>query len=345
MRLKEIEIHVYGRVQGVLFRATIQREALKRNINGFVMNRADGSVEIVAQAGKKSLESFLQWIQESPGFSSVKGLSYHWRKIGENFKTFAVIKDKPFFADQARGFFNLGRSLLAPSGKIPLHIAIIPDGNRRWAKKKGRRPEFGHYTAASFQHIHELFEEARRLGVKYLTLWGFSTENWKRDSRETRAIFDLLLQNIERFKEEAERQHIRFKHIGRKDRLPKDLVKTLSDLEKETEHYTEFNVQLCLDYGGRDEIIRAVNGVIKKRVKKVNEKDFMSYLDSADIPDIDLIIRTSGEQRLSGFMPFQSAYAELYFCDVHFPDFTPRELRKAVEEYGRRKRTFGGGVR
>lgn len=345
MKLKEIEVHVYGRVQGVLFRATIQKEALKKGINGFVMNRADGSVEIVAQGKKKVLEKFLQWIQESPGFSSVRGLSYHWRGVGEKFNSFVVVKDKPFLADQVRGFFNLGKSFLSPSGKIPIHVAIIPDGNRRWAKKKGRRPEFGHYTAASFQHIHELFDEARRMGIKYITLWGFSTENWKRDTRETKAIFDLLLQNIERFREEAERQHIRFRHLGRKDRLPKEIIKALSELEIETKNYTEFNVQLCLDYGGRDEIIRAVNGALKSGAKKVDESSFMNYLDSADIPDVDLIIRTSGEQRLSGFMPFQSAYAELYFCNMHFPDFTPRELRKAVEEYGRRKRTFGGGVR
>ncbi len=343
MRLKELEVHIYGRVQGVLFRATIQKEAQRCGLVGFVMNRADGSVEVVAQGKRRILEEFLKWIQGSPGFSAVRGLSYHWRKNGEKFDSFSVIKDKSFVADQIRGFFNLGKSLLSkPLGKVPVHVAIIPDGNRRWAKKKGRRPDFGHYTAASFQHLRELFDESRRLGIKYLTLWGFSTENWKRDSREIQAIFHLLLNNIGRFREEAHSQHIRFRHLGRKDRLPKELLYELENLEHETENYTDFHVQLCLDYGGRDELLRAVNAVLKKKTRTIDESHFMHYLDSSGIPDVDLVIRTSGEQRLSGFMPFQSTYAELYFASVHFPDFNAKELRKAVEEYVKRQRRFGG---
>ncbi|MEK6825476.1 MAG: polyprenyl diphosphate synthase [Nanoarchaeota archaeon] len=342
MSIRELEIHVYGRVQGVLFRAAIQKEADRKELKGFVMNRADGSVEIVAQGKKKILEQFLVWIQASPGFSHVRGLSYDWRSVGERFKEFSVVKDKPFVTDQIRGFFNLGKALLKPHGKVPQHVAIIPDGNRRWAKKKGRRPDFGHYTAAGFSHLRDLFNEARSLGVRYLTLWGFSTENWKRDASEIRALFTLLLQNIEHFREEAHLQHIRFRHIGRKDRLPKELLYALRSLEEETKKYTDFHVQLCLDYGGKDELLRAMNIVLKEKLKSVDEKRFVKYLDSADIPDVDLIIRTSGEQRLSGFMPFQSTYAELYFSSVHFPDFTARELRKAVDEYGKRQRRFGG---
>ncbi len=341
---KELEIHIYGRVQGVNFRNILKREAENKGLTGFAMNRVDGSVEVVVQGKTKLVEQYLHWIQCSPGFSSVRGLSYHWRSVGQEFDSFQVIKDSSFVIDKVKSFVHLGKSFLPQKSlKVPLHLAIIPDGNRRWAKKKGKRPEFGHYTAASFQHLQELFEEARKFGVKYLTLWGFSTENWKRDSLETKAIFDLLLQNIERFRDEAHSQKIRFRHLGRKDRLPKGLLHALEKLEKETAIYTEFNVQLCLDYGGKDELLRAVNAILKQGIRSIDELNFSGYLDSASIPDVDLVVRTSGEQRLSGFMPFQSAYAELYFSNVHFPDFTAKELRKAIEEYSKRQRRFGGG--
>jgi len=133
--------------------------------------------------------------------------------------------------------------------------------------------------------------------------------------------------------------------LGRKDRLPRKLVKALRKLEEETHDYSDFNVQLCLDYGGRDEIIRAVNKMLKSGVKKVDEKMFSDNLDSAGIPDPDLIIRTSGEKRLSGLLPFQSVYAELYFSDSYFPDFDALELRKAVKSFGNRVRRFGGTAR
>lgn len=224
---------------------------------------------------------------------------------------------------------------------MPMHVSIIPDGNRRWAREKGLVASEGHRKSGSYEHIRVLFDEARRLGIKYLSFWGFSTENWKREKKEIEEIFRLVLKAIEQWRDDAHENKIRFRHFGRKDRLPKNLVSEIEKLEKETEKYSDFNVCICLDYGGRDEIVRAVNKILGSGMKKIDEKEFAKYLDSFDVPDPDLIIRTSAEYRTSGFMPFQSAYSEWYFADVHFPDFDACELRKSVEEFSKRKRNLG----
>jgi len=231
---------------------------------------------------------------------------------------------------------------MTKENKIPIHLSIIPDGNRRWAKAKGLLASEGHRRAGSYEHIKNLFDEVKKLGIKYLSFWGFSTDNWKRDKKEIEEIFKLVLKAIGEWRKEAFENKIRFRHFGRKDRLPKNLVDEIEKLEEETKGFENFNVNLCLDYGGRDEIVRAVNKILKSGKKEINEGEFMEYLDSAGIPEPDLIVRTSGEQRTSGFMPFQAAYAELYFADVHFPDFDACELGKAVEEFAKRKRRFGG---
>jgi undecaprenyl diphosphate synthase len=223
----------------------------------------------------------------------------------------------------------------------PVHVCIIPDGNRRWAKAQKLRPWQGHKVAASSEHILALLDECIAQGVSYVTLWAFSTENWKRDKPEVDALFSLLRESFRDFKSEFIKRKIRFRHIGRKDRLPKEIVSDLESLEKETKSFSRYYVQICLDYGGRDELVRAFNVLLKEGKKDINEDDIESVLDTHGIPDPDLIIRTSGEQRLSGFMPFQSAYAEFYFAPMHFPDFGPAELRAAFEEFGRRKRNFG----
>jgi len=228
------------------------------------------------------------------------------------------------------------------TNKIPVHLCIIPDGNRRWAKSKGLIASAGHKRAGSYEHIKDLFDAARNLGVKYLSFWGFSTENWKRDKKEIDAIFELVSKAVKEWRKEAVENKIRFRHIGRKDRLPKDLIEEIDKLEKETKDYRDFNVQICLDYGGRDEIVRAVNKALRFGLKEIDENKFSELLDTNSIPEPDLIIRTSGEKRTSGFMPFQSAYSELYFSDVHFPDFDACELENAISEFGKRKRNFGG---
>ena len=190
--------------------------------------------------------------------------------------------------------------------------------------------------------MFSLSNEAKKLGIEYISFWGFSTENWKRDKKEVDIIFKILDNALDEFEEEFLEKKIRFRHFGRKDRISKKLLVKIKKLEEKTKNFKEFNVQLCLDYGGRDELLRTMNKLLKGKKKKIDEQTFSNSLDSQGVPDPDLIIRTSGEQRLSGLMPFQAIYAELYFTKKNFPDFDKKELRKAVKEFGRRKRRFGG---
>jgi len=274
-------------------------------------------------------------------------LSFKWKEPSINYNEFSVVQEGSFIEDKAKSLMNLGKTMIwgSKQGKMPVHIAIIPDGNRRWAKEKGMIGSMGHYKAGSYGNLRELFEEAKNYGVKYMSIWGFSTENWSRDKQEVKAIFNLILKSVDEFRKDAEKNRVRFVHFGRKNRLPKELADALNDLEEQTKNYDEFNVQLFLDYGGRDEILRAVNRMLKEGVKKIDEKVFAEHLDTRGVPDPDLIIRTSGEKRISGLMPWQSVYAEYYFTNTHFPDFDAKELRKAIEEFGKRERRFGGNVK
>ncbi len=343
VEIGEVEIELSGRVQGVNVRNMVKKYADSLNLRGYAMNRKEGSVLIIAQGESEKLHNLILWIKNSPGLSKVEDINYFWKKPLARYSAFDVIREDNYMIDKAKSLVNLGKSLIINNKKnVPGHVLIIPDGNRRWARERGLSASFGHYTSASNERIMELFLEAKRLGVKYLSLWGFSTENWKRDEKEIKAIFNLILKKIDKLKEEAHKHRIRFKHLGRKDRLPRDLMKKLKELERETENYNDLNVQLLLDYGGRDEIIRAVNKILNAKIRKIDESIFISYLDSKDIPDPDLIIRTSGEQRTSGAMPFQATYSELYFADVYFPEFGAEELRKAIRSFSERVRRFGG---
>jgi undecaprenyl diphosphate synthase len=343
--IRELRLEIFGRVQGVGFRDAVRKFAFDNDLRGFVRNRDDGSVLLVAQGEKKKLHELLHKVQSNPGMpglSQVAGMSFYWQDIKEPREGFEIVREKSFIEDQIGNFIGLGKKLVGKEDKkVPEHITIIPDGNRRWAREKGMKAYYGHYKGGSYGHMDALFNEAKKLGVKYMSFWGFSTENWNRNKDEIKAIFNLVLSMSEKFRKDAHKNKIRFRHIGRKDRLPKKLLVELEKLEKETAVYSDFNVQLCLDYGGRDEIMRAVNDIVKEG-KRVNEKKFVEFLDTFGIPDPDLIIRTSGENRTSGMMPFQSVYAELYFSDLYFPDFDAFELRKAVEEFSRRVRRFGG---
>lgn len=224
---------------------------------------------------------------------------------------------------------------------LPLHVGIIPDGNRRWAKSQGLDAIKG-YSKVDYNHIESLLLEAKELGIKYMSLWFFSTENWKRPKSEVNFLFSHFENNVKVVLSGAIKNKIRIKHIGRKDRLPKKVLDGLSLLENETSNFSDFTALICMDYGGRDEIIRTVNNIISSGKDNISEEDFKKYLDTSGIPDPDLIIRTSGEQRLSGFMPFQSVYSEFYFVDMHFPDFKPKDLKVAIEDYSKRKRRLGG---
>lgn len=221
---------------------------------------------------------------------------------------------------------------------LPQHVAFIMDGNRRWARRLGLTSFQGHKKG--LERSKEIIDECKELGISCVTLWGFSTENWSRSKREV----DYLMRLFERFLDGHidgfHKNAIRIFHIGRKDRLPVSLVKKIADAEKLTRNNSSLTLCIALDYGGRDELCRAVRKM--KNNKDCSEDKIRVLIDTADLPDPDLIVRTSGEMRLSGFLMWQGAYSELYFTKKCFPEFTVFEFHKALKEYGRRRRTYGG---
>ncbi len=222
----------------------------------------------------------------------------------------------------------------------PHHVALIPDGNRRWAKKKGLPTFEGHRRG--FQQVKKLSKKVRELGITVFTVWAFSTENWNRAKEEVNYLMKIYEQWIDENLKEAIKDNVRIIHIGRKDRIPELLRGKLQNAEDKTQKLRKHYFVIALDYGGHDEILRAVEKG-KKIESKISEEQFETLLDTRDIPypNPDLIIRTSGEQRSSGFMPWQSAYAEYLFVKKHLPDFTPEDFKKCIDEYLRRKRRFG----
>ena len=224
---------------------------------------------------------------------------------------------------------------------LPRHLAIIMDGNGRWAKKRHLPRVFGH--RAGMVSVRQVIEECARLGIKVLTLYAFSTENWSRPSSEVQFLFRLLKGYLRREKARLIRNNIVVRTIGEIDKLPGDIQKMLKELVQETSSNSGLIVNLALNYGGRQEIISAINRYLNSGQKEVlNQETFSRYLDTADLPDPDLIIRTSGEMRLSNFLLWQSAYSELYFTRTLWPDFRRQQLLKALREYPKRQRRFGG---
>ncbi len=221
------------------------------------------------------------------------------------------------------------------------HVAIIPDGNRRWAMQKGLPSIEGHRRG--FDMIQNLAKYLRSIDVRILTVWAFSTENWNRDKKEIDYLMGIYERWLDIDLKTALKEEIRIIHLGRKDRLNGSLRKKLEDAEEKTKHFTKFYLGVALDYGGRDELLRATQQVLSSKFKVQSESDFEKFLDTKDFPypNPDLIIRTSGEQRTSGFMSWQSAYSEYIFPPVHLPDFNVDELKKCIEEYHHRKRRFG----
>lgn len=239
---------------------------------------------------------------------------------------------------------TMSESSLPTGTKIPDHIAIVMDGNRRWARSRGLSTIEGH--KAGYEAIRKLIDTARSWGVHTLTLWAFSTENWERSPQETENIMRLARLGLREVEKEADKKDIRFVHIGRKDRLPQDVVKNILELEEKTRNHKTYVLNLALDYGGRDEIVRAVKRLVADNIspEKIDEKLFASYLDTGDqpYPYVDLFIRPSGEQRTSGLLPWQTTYAEYYWEVDYLPDFTPDKLKNAILDYSRRRRRFGG---
>jgi undecaprenyl diphosphate synthase len=228
---------------------------------------------------------------------------------------------------------------------VPDHIAIILDGNRRWARARGLKPWEGHYHG--YIAIEKLAKTARKLGVHTFTVWAFSTENWERSKNEIDAIMNIFRKALKEKEKEFHRDRVALVHLGRKDRLPEDIRQELTRIEADTAKYAQNHVfNLAVDYGGRDEIVRAAQKIVRDGISadEINEKTIEKYLDTQGqpYPNPDLFIRTSGEQRTSGLLPWQMAYSEFYFEPEHLPDFTPDKLKIAILDYSRRRRRFGG---
>ena len=229
--------------------------------------------------------------------------------------------------------------------KIPNHVAIILDGNGRWAKKRMMPRNYGHLQGAKV--VEQICEDADSIGIKYLTVYAFSTENWNRSQDEVDALMKLLRNYLKDCIKRANNNNMRVRVIGEKSRLSDDIRSKIEELEECSKNNTGLNFTIALNYGSRDEIRRAVTNLAKDvedgKVKSedVSEELISGYLDTKGIPDPDLLIRTSGEERLSNFLLWQLAYTEFYFTDVLWPDFNKEELIKAVEKYSKRDRRFG----
>ena len=229
---------------------------------------------------------------------------------------------------------------------IPQHVAIILDGNGRWAKAKGMPRNYGHMEGA--KTVEKICEEAWKMGIKYLTVYAFSTENWKRPQEEVDALMKLLRNYMKTCLKTAAKNDMVVRVIGDKTGLADDIRESIEELEKASANNGGLNFQIAINYGSRDEIVRSVRKVMedvktgKIEPEQMDEAMFDSYLDTAGIPSPDLLIRTSGEQRLSNFLMWQLAYTEFYFTDVPWPAFTKEDLEKAIEKYNSRDRRFGG---
>jgi len=347
--MRQISITIYGRVQGVNLRRRIVNVAQDLGLKGYVSKNSNNGLEIIAQGDEKRLQELLTWCQKAYFPAKVSGMNFSWQVPGKPFSKFSLKTDKALIADEADSFYNLSKEILTneilkldKENQIPKHVVIIPDGNRRWAKEQGWLPWVGHRKALQQDKIEKILDECLSLGISYLSFWAFSTENWDRDKREVDEIFKLLQKHLESWLDKFQKENIRFRHIGRRDRLPKNLLKLMDDFAEKTKNNTAFNFSLCLDYNGRDDIIRAVNKIISKQVKSIDEKTFADYLDTHDMPNPDLIIRTSGEYRTSGIMAYEAAYSELYFTNVYFPDFDAIQFKRAILDFAARKRNFGG---
>ena len=229
---------------------------------------------------------------------------------------------------------------------IPQHVAIILDGNGRWAKSKGMPRNYGHVRGA--KNLETICRDAYNMGIKYLTVYLFSTENWKRSKEEVNALMDLFRSYTKTCKNTARKNNMKVRVLGDPEALDSDLRRSLKELEESSKGNTGLNFQIAINYGSRDEMVRAIRRLAQDcmegevRPEDIDERLFASYLDTREVPDPDLLIRTSGEQRLSNYLLWQLAYTEFYFTEVPWPAFTKEEHWKAIEKYNSRERRYGG---
>ncbi len=229
---------------------------------------------------------------------------------------------------------------------VPNHVAIILDGNGRWAKVKGMPRNYGHTMGA--KNVEVISKAVYDMGIRYLTLYAFSTENWNRPKSEVNALMKLLDSYLKNCLKTAKKNHIRVRVIGDISKLDEKFQANIRELEKASDSYDGLRLQIAINYGSRDEMIRAMKKMLKEQeegkltAEDLNEEKFSSYLDTAGIPDPDFLIRTSGEQRLSNYLLWQLAYSEFYFTDTPWPDFDEKELKQAIDAYSARDRRYGG---
>lgn len=234
---------------------------------------------------------------------------------------------------------------MADTQSVPRHIVFIPDGNRRWAKQNGKQVLEGH--AAGIDKLRDIAEWCRDAGIKTVTFWGFSSENFNRDRSEVQGLMELFIKKFSEFRDRSEvhKNRIRVKFLGRLHLLPKPLQDKLAEVEKETAAYSDHSLNFLVAYGGRQELVDACNAAIADakagKISGVTEESFGNYFYLRGLPDPDLIIRSSGEMRLSGILPWQSGYSELYFSEKLWPEFSREDFDKALAEFSRRKRRFG----
>ncbi len=223
--------------------------------------------------------------------------------------------------------------------KIPRHIAIIMDGNGRWAKKRLLPRTAGHKVG--LDTFVNTVDSCSDLGIEYLTVYAFSTENWNRATEEVSALMELMSRGIVKYEPEMVRKNIRLKLLGDIDRFEPKYREALRSVEERLSNNTGMTLCICLSYGGRQELVNAVNRLLKEGKTEITAEDIERNLYSAGVPDPDLVVRTSGEYRISNFLLWQSAYSEYYFTDVYWPDFDKKELLKAIESFSKRERRFG----
>lgn len=231
-----------------------------------------------------------------------------------------------------------------PGTKVPNHLAIIPDGDRRWAKLHHLPTIKGHQKG--FDVLLKLARQAREWGIHTVTIWVFSTENWKRSKEEVKYLMKIEEDMLKEYLSEAKKDGVRIIHLGRKDRIPPSFARALTNAEDQTRNNVDHVLNIAIDYGGRDEILRAVKKyqVVSSKYKAATEEGFEKFLDTGGqpYPNPDLLIRTSGEMRTSGLLPWQMTYTEFYFIKKHLPDCTVDDLKAAIVEYSHRQRRFGG---
>lgn len=229
-----------------------------------------------------------------------------------------------------------------PNLTIPKHVAIIMDGNGRWAKKRGLPRSAGHKEGS--KNLRKIVENASDIGIEVITVYAFSTENWKRPKDEVSFLMKLIKKYFNDWMPDLIKERVKVTFIGEMETLPKDVLEVVNETERKTASHDRITLNIALNYGSHNEMLKAVKNIINDNIKSddINEDLFEQYLMTKDLPKIDLLIRTSGEYRLSNFLLWQLAYCEFYFTDVLWPDFNKKELEKAIAEYSKRNRRYGG---